>query len=340
MGRDILSVASYRQMKGRAGRKGKDTHGESFLCYSKNDEKSVVEMITGEMPEIASCLGRENKGFERALLEAVAANLATSQTAINTYASWTLFYHQAEYFLGIAQADNSDTENVRQIMKNAANYLIENGLVEAITEGFTQAGGGLKATILGKAIVSSALSIDEGLFVHRELDRSMRSFILDDELVNSPNICTDWQHLIYHCTPVYAQCEVDYKALRNKIDGLSESSILVATTIGVSPALINRLAQGAVLNDDTLENQEKLRIHRRFWISLMLQQLIKEEPLSKVAESFGVERGFLQSLCSTTTGFAGMVQVFCSKLGWGNLALLLGGFKERLMFGLSLTNFG
>jgi DNA polymerase theta len=71
----------------------------------------------------------------------------------------------------------------------------------------------------------------------------------------------------------------------------------------------------------------------------MLQQLIKEEPLSKVAESFGVERGFLQSLCSTTTGFAGMVQVFCSKLGWGNLALLLGGFKDRLMFGLSFTIF-
>jgi replicative superfamily II helicase len=97
MGRDILSVASYRQMKGRAGRKGKDTHGESFLCYAKNDEESVKKMVTGEMPEISSCLGRENKGFERALLEAVAANLATSQTAINTYASWTLFYHQAVY---------------------------------------------------------------------------------------------------------------------------------------------------------------------------------------------------------------------------------------------------
>jgi hypothetical protein len=53
-----------------------------------------------------------------------------------------------------------------------------------IEEGFTQAGGGLQATILGKAIVSSALSIDEGLFVHRELKRSMRSFILDDELVS------------------------------------------------------------------------------------------------------------------------------------------------------------
>jgi hypothetical protein len=66
----------------------------------------------------------------------------------------------------------------------------------------------------------------------------------------------------------------------------------------------------------------------------MLHHLIKEELLSKVAENFGIERGFLQNLCSTTSGFASMVQTFCSRVGWGNLALLLGGFKERLVFGV------
>jgi len=99
MGRDFLSVASYRQMKGRAGRKGKDTHGESYMCYSKHDEEEVMKMVNGEMPPIESCLGRENRGFERALLEAVSANLATSQIAIETYAQWTLYYHQNEYDL-------------------------------------------------------------------------------------------------------------------------------------------------------------------------------------------------------------------------------------------------
>jgi replicative superfamily II helicase len=96
MGRDVLSVASYRQMKGRAGRKGKDTHGESFLCFAEKDKNEVEKIVNGEMPAISSCLGRETKGFERALLEAVAANLAKSQTAIETYASWTLCHHQAE----------------------------------------------------------------------------------------------------------------------------------------------------------------------------------------------------------------------------------------------------
>lgn len=72
---------------------------------------------------------------------------------------------------------------MQETLRNAVGYLRENGLVEEILEGLTQSGGGLQATILGKAIVTSALSIDEGLFVYRELQRSMRAFILDDELV-------------------------------------------------------------------------------------------------------------------------------------------------------------
>ena len=74
---------------------------------------------------------------------------------------------------------------MQETLKKAVTFLCENELVEVIAEGLTQSGGGLKATILGKAIVTSALSIDEGLFVHRELQRSMRAFILDDELVLS-----------------------------------------------------------------------------------------------------------------------------------------------------------
>jgi replicative superfamily II helicase len=175
MARDLLSVASYRQMKGRAGRKGKDTEGEGFMCYTKPDEENVQKIVKGEMPAISSRLSVENRGFERALLEAVVANLATSQTAIETYASFTLYFHQAE-----------DKGDVLDILQNAADYLVEEQLVEPVDSGYTQAGGALQATTLGKAIVTSALSIDEGLFVHRELGRSMRCFILDDELVPLP----------------------------------------------------------------------------------------------------------------------------------------------------------
>ena len=97
MGRELLSTASYKQMKGRAGRKGQDISGESFLCYSHTDQENILKLVNGEIPAISSCLGRENRGFERALLEAVVANLATSHTSIVTYSTWTLYYHQTGY---------------------------------------------------------------------------------------------------------------------------------------------------------------------------------------------------------------------------------------------------
>jgi replicative superfamily II helicase len=96
MGQSVLTATAYGQMKGRAGRKGKDTHGESFLCYLPAEEDDVMKFVRGEMPAIESRLGKESRGFERALLEAVAANLATSHNAVVTYASWTLYSHQVE----------------------------------------------------------------------------------------------------------------------------------------------------------------------------------------------------------------------------------------------------
>jgi hypothetical protein len=58
------------------------------LCFNKTDEEDdVMKMVNGEMPFISSRLEVESKGFERALLEAVVANLATSCNAIETYAT-------------------------------------------------------------------------------------------------------------------------------------------------------------------------------------------------------------------------------------------------------------
>ena len=91
---------------------------------------------------------------------------------------------------------------------------------------------------------------------------------------------------------------------------------------------------GQSLKEDIPENKDKLMIHRRFWIALMLQELVREVPLATVARQFNIERGFLQNLSSTATGFAHMVQSYCARLVWENLAVLLGSFKERLVFGL------
>lgn len=52
-------------MRGRAGRKGKDTFGENYLCCYKKDLAPVKELLSAGMPTVKSCLGKENGGLKR-----------------------------------------------------------------------------------------------------------------------------------------------------------------------------------------------------------------------------------------------------------------------------------
>lgn len=52
-------------------------------------------------------------------------------------------------------------------------------------------------TQLGRAVLASSLSPDEGLRVLRDLERARRCFVLENEL-----------HLIYQVTPVYVSTQV------------------------------------------------------------------------------------------------------------------------------------
>jgi replicative superfamily II helicase len=52
-------------MRGRAGRKGKDEIGETYLCCQKVDLEAVAELMEAEIPGVESCLKPEKRGIER-----------------------------------------------------------------------------------------------------------------------------------------------------------------------------------------------------------------------------------------------------------------------------------
>lgn len=65
MGRDLIGPAMLRQMKGRAGRKGKDEIGESYICCHKGDLEEVAQLLEADLPIVESSLTPEKRGIKR-----------------------------------------------------------------------------------------------------------------------------------------------------------------------------------------------------------------------------------------------------------------------------------
>lgn len=52
-------------MRGRAGRKGKDEVGETYLCCKASDLDAVIDLMDAELPAISSCLISEKRQIQR-----------------------------------------------------------------------------------------------------------------------------------------------------------------------------------------------------------------------------------------------------------------------------------
>ena len=107
----------------------------------------------------------------------------------------------------------------------------------------------------------------------------------------------------------------------------------VASLVGVQEVFLIRAINQRVTTR-TAAQQAAMSVHLRFLISLALHDLIHEVPLPVVAKKFGTSKGLLQLLQLSSGGFAGMVTIFCQKLGWSNLELLFAQFQSRLVFGV------
>lgn len=116
-------------------------------------------------------------------------------------------------------------------------------------------------------------------------------------------------------------------------DQLATDMKHVASIVGVQEGYIVRALQGKPA-ERTQAQREKLLVHRRFFTCLVLHDLVKESGLGPVSSKYGASKGFLQSLQSAAGTFAGMVTVFCNRLGWRNMEMLLGQFQSRLVFGI------
>ena len=304
MGRDLVGPAMLRQMRGRAGRRGKDEIGETFLCCVKSDLEAVAELLEAEMPPVTSCLTPERRGIKRAVLEVIATRLANSRTSLEEYIHSSLLWQIHDHASVVAMLDSALEDLV-------ATKLIQQSL-----------GDSYEPTKVGSAVVASALTPEDGVFVHSEMQRALASFVMESEM-----------HGLYLFTPVPSPSQpilIQWPTFRDHIESLSEPDLRAFTLIGVSPTLVNKLAlSGGSLPESTSEEAATVRTYRRAYACLQLRDLCNEVPIHDIALSYEVPRGQVQNLAQTCHGFAAGIIKFCERMG-ANFSLL-GAVLEHML---------
>ncbi|KAG6032425.1 hypothetical protein E4U19_007495 [Claviceps sp. Clav32 group G5] len=305
MGREYIGPAMLRQMRGRAGRQGKTPIGETFLCCREADLDHVMELMQADIPKVSSCLSTANRRIQRALLEIISIRLATTLDSILDYFSKSLL-HGSQPWSFIQTGVQTGLEELQSMALITGDSL-----------------SGFSPTRLGKAIVASAIDPDDGVFIHDEMKRALRAFVMDGEM-----------HILYVFTPVQDfGTTVNWQVFRNEMEGLDESGLRVLQHLGIKPTSVLRLAQGAALKETTAEEKTLARVYRRFYLAMQLRDLCNEMPIYAVARKYDMPRGSVQTLSQTCQGFAAGMVKFCEHMEWGVMAAALEHFTDRLMAG-------
>ncbi|XP_054633899.1 DNA polymerase theta isoform X2 [Dunckerocampus dactyliophorus] len=317
----LLDTLTYKQMAGRAGRKGVDTTGESVLVCKEAERQKGISLLKGDLQPIRSCLvRREGEGVPtsmlRAILEIIVGGVASTPGDVKLYASCSL--------LAASMRCNSKEESKEETSKGAieacVEWLMENEFISVHKDGQEEQ---YCPTQLGAATLSSSLSPPEALGIFADLQRAMKGFVLENDL-----------HLLYLITPLYAEwTTIDWYQFFCLLEQLSSSMKRVAELVGIQEGFLARSVSGKLVVK-TEKQRRQMAIHKRFFTTLVLQDLVNEVPLGAVASKYNCNRGQLQSLQQSAATYAGMVTVFCKRLGWGNMELLLSQYQTRLSFGV------
>lgn len=72
-------------MRGRAGRKGKDVVGETYLICQKSDLEAISEIWDAETPAFESCLAQDSKGVKRYGINALLRSRSVALTPVGHF---------------------------------------------------------------------------------------------------------------------------------------------------------------------------------------------------------------------------------------------------------------
>ncbi|CAF2131488.1 unnamed protein product [Rotaria magnacalcarata] len=328
-----IELSTYLQMVGRAGRKGYDDYAESILICSKKEVELVQKMFEQQKTKpVNSCFfeAETHTSVKRALLEVISSGKANTKEQIISYIQSTFFY--------ICSKSNKSIIDEQLTIDKCLQWLCDNELIHCIDKENSASESNLRyePTQLALAIISSSINPDDGLKLVVELNKAQRSLCLENDL-HLVYLVENDLHLVYLIIPQHLINSILTTLDWNVFHTVWPTSAVeqhVAHLVGVTGMVVYKKA--ASLRIEKREYEEKLDGPRyaRFFIALILNDLLSEKSMCDVIRKYECTKSFVQQLQQTTATFTCIVQIFAERLSWNNLKQLLNGFQSRLNFGI------
>jgi len=136
------------------------------------------------------------------------------------------------------------------------------------------------------------------------------------------------------------QFNVDWRNFISLWPKIGKNELKVAEILNFKQAyIINRANSSDEPKKDSAQ-YKKLVTYKRFYVSLALYDIVQEMPLPQVVQKYDLNKALVQTLQEHSSTFAGMVAIFCEKLGgdnpsgWQSLTQLFKEYQTRLAFGI------
>lgn len=323
---EFITLSRYKQMVGRAGRAGLNDAGESYLICAMKDNCRVSKLLCSEMDEVNSSLHlKDEKGIRCLVLNAIGLNLAVTLKDLMNFLNCTLLAIQAEKL----------DVNLEQLLMSTVEKLLKEKAIQInqsvdfdnqnVSMGYTVTLGSendqnnktivikkstpLQINDLGRAAVRACLDLNKAKELYQQLEKAKENLILIDNL-----------HLLYIITTVEQAESIILNPARYfpVYVRLTPKQLHTAHLIGLTEAVAQQMVRGKEFSEDL-----KI-VLKRFYITLMLNDLWNGIQVIEVSNKYGIDRGIVQTLMVNAATNSASILRFCEEISE------LWAFKELL----------